>query len=896
MSLSQLPITGMAGLLGFFCGASSYRTIYITLQPLACPAFESSPAAGARNCTSSPIGFVVIDASKAKSHFRGREFFKLARIELRCEVLPNNTIVVEPREDTAPDLLIIDNSDSSSPAHSDSATDGTMEIDSRPSISRYSMPRPSDAEEQHERHQIHHPRGIEVIRESLPPLSTIRSSNAPSPLAIVSTKSPNIPLPSVSPRPIQPLRREPSSGSANRGDFATNTAQLRSPHEGQSLNGITFPRPPGEVSLDAIERLQTQISQNSGALAAHTRDIRRGEESFQQLETNLRREFATQLQCQTLDVQRVDESVARLHLEMQGMRQALETISHELALCRSDIQRGVSGQAAGPPDAALELMAQQVAHMSHRTSEVDNLRVTVEIMKKKIHVLEQGSRAAKPVSTLPASIHAPPPHGPTPPQSQPRDISQQIPPAPQPRKTPPLPAPSNPVMFQTYNTAASSATPDIPHGSSQSNGWSSVNAGTKRAHLTGVESPRDSAMYTPGSPKRQRLATTDPVHIKDGDTDHSGSLHPNPPILPTQTSTAEPVSTPQAQHWESAPYGTPSGPSEDGWRPESQRSIEHRPRGRGRGRGGGPGSRGGRVRQSLPAQVHQSGPPVWDREDWHGDSESHTGLDGYYSHVARSGRGIARRGSGGGGRGGYAQSERAGSLGSQGVSPGFSMGSPNDPYAHTKKTRTKPIRNADGVLIRKDGRPDMRSQSSAANLRKVHARKEGEISAQGSPTGFTPVNLAHATSADDPDTPSPSGYAHPDPQAPSSVQRKHTAIMGKMFPSGVDESRRQNDYAHQVFEEDRDHIARVHGSREPAESMIRIKKEAVERTELVRDSQHDNNVDTNHTANDDHADNEQQTPVQRTKQMDNVSVGEQSKAQSASDIPRDVIPETQAIA
>jgi hypothetical protein len=37
-----------------------------------------------------------------------------------------------------------------------------------------------------------------------------------------------------------------------------------------------------------------------------------------------------------------------------------------------------------------------------------------------------------------------------------------------------------------------------------------------------------------------------------------------------------------------------------------------------------------------------------------------------------------------------------------------------------KKTRTKPIRNSDGVLIRKDGRPDMRSVSSANNLRKSH--------------------------------------------------------------------------------------------------------------------------------------------------------------------------------
>lgn len=767
---------------------------------------------------------------------RGREFFKLGRIELRCEVSPNNTIVVEPREDTAPDLLMIDDSDSSSPVHPPLATDGTMEIDSRPSISRYSMPRHSDTEEQHERHQVHHPRGIEVVRGSLPPVSTIRSPNAPPP-PMVSTKSASISLPPMSPHSAQPLRREPSSGSTSRGDFAPGTAQLRSPHEGQSLNGITFPRPPVEVSLDAIERLQTQISQNSGALAAHTRDIRRGEESFQQLETNLRREFAAQLQRQTLDVQRVDESVARLHLEMQGMRQALETISHELALCRSDIQRGVSGQAAGPPDAALELMAQQVAHMSHRTSEVDNLRVTVEIMKKKIHVLEQGSRAAKPVSSIPANIQAPPPHGSASSQTHTHDTPQKIASATQFRSNSPIPASSNPVVFPLYSTAASSTTSDAPHGPSQSNGWSSVNAGTKRAHVTGVESPRDGAMYAPGSPKRQRLATTDPVPFKEGDAEHPRSLHPTPPTVPTQNSTVEIVSTPQAQHWEHASYGTPSRPSEDGLRPESQRSIEHRPRGRGRGRGGGPGSRGGRVRQSLPAQVHQSGPPVWDREDWHANSESHTGSEGYYSHVARSGRGIARRGSGGGGRGGYAQSERAGSLGSQGVSPGLSMGSPNDPYAHTKKTRTKPIRNADGVLIRKDGRPDMRSQSSAANLRKVHARKEGEISAHGSPTGFTPVNLAHAASADTRDTPSPTGSAHSDPQEPSSVQRKHTAIMGKMFPSGVDESRRQNDYAHQVFEEDRATTVTIaDGSLRPTKYGIRIKMEGAERDNTLRGS------------------------------------------------------------
>ena len=55
-----------------------------------------------------------------------------------------------------------------------------------------------------------------------------------------------------------------------------------------------------------------------------------------------------------------------------------------------------------------------------------------------------------------------------------------------------------------------------------------------------------------------------------------------------------------------------------------------------------------------------------------------------------------------------------------------------------KKTRTRPIRNAEGVLVRKDGRPDMRSVSSAANLRKVHAKKEAERAEQ---EGRTPPPL-----------------------------------------------------------------------------------------------------------------------------------------------------------
>ncbi|KAF2831553.1 hypothetical protein CC86DRAFT_366899 [Ophiobolus disseminans] len=881
------------------------------IQPKSCP----SPS-----CTETPVGFTVIEGK-----FRGREFFKLGRIELRCEVSPDKTIVVDPIEDPASDLLIEDDSDSPSPAHSGvpvvPAVDA-MEIDSRPPPSQHTGPHHVHSGQHREHHQRPQPlQHMEGNRQSLPPPSAMRSPTTLAPLQTVPPKAPSNPLPSVSPamRPVhdvsygtQPTSREPSAGLAGRRDFPSVASQMRSPSEVHQVNGSQYPRSPAEVTLDAIERLQTQISQNSGALAAHTRDIRRGEESFQQLETSLRREFAAQVQRQSVDIQRVDEAVARLHLEMQTMRQALEAVSHELVITRTEVQRGAAtphAQPASVPDSALEMMAQQVAVMSHKTTELDNLRITIEIMKKKIHRLESGSAPApqstqqtpQPSQSIPSShVHTTASFNNTP-----ATVSQD---------SPIFQTPSNPQTYRSFGPPPSTM-PETIHRpeptSSQSTGWASVNAGVKRMHPNGIESPREGAIHVPGSPKRQKVAGADPqasyAPSQGRQPQHSfenrdtGSSDPRmlsqPPTLPTQRSIPESTLASQTQQSTYAPFGTQDGPSDDSWRPESQRNIEHRPRGR--GRGGGPGSRGGRVRKSMPAQVHQLGTPEWEREDWHGVPDSQAGPDGFYNHVARSGRGIARRGSGGGGgRGGYAQSERAASLGSQGVSPGFGIGSPNDPYAHTKKTRSKPIRNADGVLIRKDGRPDMRSQSSAANLRKVHARKEGELSTQGSPTGFTPTPLLYSASADAPGTPSPSGYAHPDTDAPASVQQKHSAIMGKMFPTGVDQSRKQHDYARQVFEEDHDHIAHPRTQNHPrmdaAQAAIKIKKEKFEQNRIAESqSPNDGDVDMDHTEEQEQEHEEvEDTPREQSEQYHDAQAQAEPGMQTTQE---PVVPETQAL-
>jgi hypothetical protein len=102
-------------------------------------------------------------------------------------------------------------------------------------------------------------------------------------------------------------------------------------------------------------------------------------------------------------------------------------------------------------------------------------------------------------------------------------------------------------------------------------------------------------------------------------------------------------------------------------------------------------------------------------------------------------------------------------------------------------------KNADGVLLRKDGHPDMRSQSSAANSRRIHT------------------------------TPSLSGYAA-DPDATD----KHNATIGKIFTTGIDASRKQHDNTRQVFKENRDHTVHSRSQNHATNKAIEVKKEQME--------------------------------------------------------------------
>ena len=767
-----------------------------------------------------------------------------------------------------------------------------MEVDLRPAALPGSM--------HHYKHPLPHPhrdlshqplQQVEVNRQSLPPPT---SRSPPAPLASsVPQKSPSNPsLPSPAVQPVKPVRethhvlpppREMLASPAHHArELPAPVPSHQSPVE--HSKDQMYPRSPQDVQLDAIERLQTQVSQNSSALVAQSRDMRRCEETMQHMEDNLRREFQTHLHQQSAEIRRVDDAVGRLQHEMRGVRELIEVVRREL-----HTTGGAPGRAApSVQDSALELMAQQIAVISAKANDVETLKITIEIMKNKIQRLETSAVAspAPPAARQFASPREP----------MPRSLPMQHQ-VPSHHQTPPLPSHANaplpaPQKMQSYEPHSRSvlATPEAPQRTEPQpearpppSGWAAVNAGMKRTLSGGLESPQDTGP-SPGSPKRTKLAPIEPraayansqgqlQHVYDHmDTDDSDAarVQTHRHTLPSQPQNTMPAAEspmpPQHPHAAMVVYSTQEPPSDDGWRPESQRIVQVRTP-RGRGSRGGPGSRGGRVRKSMATQVHPISTPDWERVDWQGVPESQVSPDGYYT-VARMNRPIVRRGSGGGGgsRGGRPTSSNGRapsvSLGLQGVTAGTGVGLPADPYAHTKKTRTKPIRNADGVLIRKDGRPDMRSQSSAANLRKVHSRTGGSENPEGHEREFTPSQQYTPNGSAETSSPVGGSPGAQDPTA--SVRKKHSNVMSRMFPGGVDESRKELDYAHKVFEDNEDHTAHPrtqhhHHHQGPAPRPLGIKREQMEEQHFA-DGQSPGSADVDMDRPEDHADDEGQTP------------------------------------
>ena len=210
---------------------------------------------------------------------------------------------------------------------------------------------------------------------------------------------------------------------------------------------------------------------------------------------------------------------------------------------------------------------------------------------------------------------------------------------------------------------------------------------------------------------------------------------------------------------------------------------------------------------------HELSTADWERESWdHARVEN----DSYYRPLAGGAPlspGAAKRGN----------------LIRRGTSGGGAPLTYVDP-GPAKRTRQRPIRNEQGVLIRKDGKPDQRSISSPQNLRKVHERRiqEQEKGSQGSPEDpLSPADteaprstgaansVIGSSASGSPALEQISPVEAPDSRPPtpenggSRPVSKHDKVMHKMFPHGIADGVDRMNHAAHIFEHDSQDHQRV---------------------------------------------------------------------------------------
>lgn len=524
-------------------------------------------------------------------------------------------------------------------------------------------------------------------------------------------------------------------------------------------------------------------------------------------------------------IARIDNAIDALHHEQRNIYALVDEVRHELR---------ARGPATEHPDTSeVDILTERVQNIGAQTNEIAGLKMQVDILRSQVRRLERSERlgspgpgGAPPSESLgheqAASGHAPPSTAPfmtnTPSAPDQRPLLYQTPienrlPAPI-AANPELPDPRIQAESRTLpgirSIDASCATPlsswrpagGIPPSQSApvvgsspqieapapGSGWAAVNTNTAPKRLISEPSFESS---TPGSPKRQRLAPLMPRTNYDQQSPAQGSspYHHSVsgdslPTVPTLQSTQNPSNEstgsmpPQPNPLRFVQFASGLDSAQDeSWRQDGSRlgpgSVMDRSRGSPR-RGRGGRSRGGR----------KSGGGEGDRAtpEWEGRPDSVQIVNATEGH------------------GGLMPTPEQASETTAGMYPDphfmpitttADVASSNNP---TKKTRTKPVRNADGVLIRKDGRPDMRSVSSAMNLKKVHAKKEAERANNKETSAASEdtkdKSTPHSTSehdAGDMSVASPSVDEHAT-DGETSVLDRHQETMRKIFPYGIDSS------------------------------------------------------------------------------------------------------------
>ncbi|KAK8197213.1 uncharacterized protein BKA78DRAFT_74086 [Phyllosticta capitalensis] len=669
--------------------------------------------------------------------------------------------------------------------HQTTSSQAMMDVDSAPRG-------PANSEKDDYPNQHQYPSPASAPAQPPAPSSTAPSSahHSPVPQSVQFSK-----------KVYPPTNTRPSSPALRDYSISAGATPKTAPGALPRTNGHLPPTPNmQEVHFDALQRLQVQVSHQQGGLQSQRRSVDMLEAKVDTQQRNF--------DALTQDVIKLAEQMSRIENLLFATRQELH--SRPTAPVPA-----ASHSVSHLDDGVLEAFATSLDHVSAKVNEVDGLKMQLEILKRRIRVLEPQGREPghgpnHATTSLPSASAVPSNYGS-------RDILpiQHHPHPTQPRPTvgyhgsPALdtsakePHPESRLAPQASSQAQSQPFPphaalptqhlhqngSVSQTSQHSSGWVPVNQGAKRQLPNCVEDSPDTRPASTGSPKRPKLAPLEPRLGPESNgsfdrMDVDGNEQRHAAAVSSHETAFHPVSTPSSF----VPFGQMVDSTVEAWHADPRSTMSATrdvPR---RGRGGR-----GRGRKSLPADSRAVGTPEWDKPpmDWTGSQvvrEDYYGLEGTPSGPKMPrGSNLVRRGSGGAGPLAMRPIELA--------RPSTAT-SELDPYAHTKKTRTKPFRNAQGILIRKDGLPDMRSHSSAANLRKVHARKEQERILELGKGSNSPTSGPDGMS-----TPFPmSSNGSNTPEAEHATEQdRHNAIMRQMFPNGISDQDAQHNYHDKFF-------------------------------------------------------------------------------------------------
>ncbi|GAB7352763.1 hypothetical protein MBLNU459_g3112t1 [Dothideomycetes sp. NU459] len=588
---------------------------------------------------------------------------------------------------------------------------------------------------------------------------------------------------------------------------------------------------------DRYSQLQLQLQHHSGVLEDQRRLIEDTRQYVALIEEQRR-----ELEDTRQHLSRIERAIETLHRE-QG----------NIIAVVNEVRAGVNAR-PGPHDrtdsAELDILAERLQHVSAQANEVEGLKMQVDLMRSQLRRIERHASPAAHVVDPATYEHNHAPHAQAPFVTQTPSQMERAPFYQTPSETRlaqpaltnsdarapehPPPAAADTRTLPGFRTIDSAPPPVVsswrpaggfaptqpppsgapatstPQAESQASGWAAVNSnsGTKRPdNPSAYESP------LPGSPKRQKLAPLMP-RTEQNPTGPSSpyiagatpeSLPPVPSLIASRGPSNDSRGSvpPTSNNLRFVQFAQQDAAQEEAWYAENHReSADSGARGSPR-RGRGGRGRGGR--RSGGADCVEQASPGYDRTaDWSTVAQATTAAGGYGTPGSDRGS-LVRRGAGLVGGPSDRPSETPESQQTQPLAaslypdPHFmpitttaDVASSTQP---TKKTRTKPIRNAEGILIRKDGRPDMRSVSSAMNLKKVHAKKEAERSEKGRSMEDDKgaMHTPQSTSEHDHDH---EGSGDISPSTPSAerelngvdvhgTQDKHEKNMRRIFPYGV---------------------------------------------------------------------------------------------------------------